>query len=70
MAQESWIQSRVRCRAGYRADERPLSFLLDDREIEVCRIVASWREPDYLCFRVETGDGRVYALTFDEIEGE
>ena len=52
--------------AGYRADERPISFLLDDREIEVRRIVASWREPDYLCFKVETGDGLVYDLRHQE----
>ena len=66
MAQESWIQSTVRCRADYRADESPLSFLLGDREIEVRRIVSSWKEPNYLCFRVETGDGRAYELRHHE----
>jgi len=30
-----WSLSEVRCLAGSKADERPISFLVDESEIEV-----------------------------------
>jgi hypothetical protein len=68
IATKSWNRTAVRCWASSRADERPLSFLVDDDEIEVRTILESWREPDYLYFRVETRDGQVYCLRHDEYE--
>jgi len=68
MTPKSWYRTAVRCLAGYRADERPISFLVDDRKIEIRRIVRSWREPDFLHFRVETDDGREYDLRHHEYE--
>jgi hypothetical protein len=65
---KSWKHAEVRCLAGYRANERPLSFLLDESEIEVRTILESWRELDYLYFKVETDDGRVYELRHHEYE--
>ncbi len=65
---KSWKRAEVRCLDGYRANERPLSFLLDESEIEVHTIIEAWREPDYLCFKVETRDGRVYELRHHEYE--
>ncbi len=63
---KSWNRTAVRCLASSRADERPLSFLVG--EIEITSIVESWREPDYLYFKVETRDGRVYDLRHHEYE--
>ena len=63
-----WNRTAVRCEVSYRANERPLSFLLDETEIEVRTILESWREPDYLYFKVETQDGRVYDLRHREFE--
>jgi len=54
--------------ASSRADERPISFLVDDHEIGVRTILKSWREPDYLYFKVDTDDGRVYDLRCHEYE--
>ena len=65
---KSWNYTAVRCLAGYRANERPISFLVDEREIEIRAILESWREPDYLFFRVETDDGLVYDLRHHEYE--
>lgn len=65
---KSWSPTAVRCLAGSRADERPLSFLVDDSEIKVRTIVESWREPDYLYFKVETDDGRIFDLRHHEYE--
>jgi hypothetical protein len=61
-----WNRTAVQCLAGSRANERPISFLVNDREIAVRTILKSWREPDYLYFKVEAEDGRVYQLRCDE----
>jgi hypothetical protein len=68
IALKSWNYTEVRCLASYRANERPIAFLVDEREVEVRTILESWREPDYLCFRVETVDGLVYDLRHHEYE--
>ena len=65
---KSWNRTAVRCLAGSRANERPISFLVDEREVEVRTILESWREPDYLYFKVDTDDGRVYDLRCHEYE--
>lgn len=65
---KSWKRTAVRCFAGYRSDERPLSFLTDDEEIKVRTILESWREPDYLYFKVETEEGGVYDIRHHEYE--
>lgn len=61
-----WIRTAVRCLASSRADERPISFFLDNTEVEIRSILESWREPDYLFFRIETKDGRAYEIRHQE----
>jgi hypothetical protein len=68
LALKSWKHAEIRCWSGYKAIEKPISFHVDDRQIEVRTILKSWREPDCLCFRVETDDGRVYELRQNEYE--
>jgi len=68
MGPKSWKRTAVRCLAGYRADERPLSFLVDDYEIEINTILESWREPDYFYFRVQTKHGQAYDLRHHEYD--
>ena len=65
---ESWHSTWVRCLASSRADERPISFFVDDVEIEVRELLKSWREPGFLYFQVETEDRKVYDLRHDEYE--
>jgi hypothetical protein len=61
-----WVRTEVRCLASSRANERPISFLLDEREIKVRSVLESWREPDYLYFKVQTKDGRAYEIRHQE----
>ena len=42
-ASKSWNRTAVRCLAGYTANERPISFLVDEQEIEVRTILESRR---------------------------
>ena len=66
IVQNTWIRTAVRCLASSRADERPISFLLDSTEVEIRFILESWREPDYLYFRVQTKDGRACEIRHHE----
>ena len=65
---KSWTRTAVRCLAGSRADERPISFLLGESEIQVRSILESWREPDYLFFKVKAEDGSLYELRNHQYE--
>jgi hypothetical protein len=64
-----WNPTAVRCLAGYKANERPISFLMGEHEIEVRTVLKSWREPDHTYFKIETEDRRVYQLRCNEHEG-
>jgi hypothetical protein len=57
---------RVRCYAGYRADERPLRFVLAGREFEVEELDDRWYSPGASYFRVRASDGNFYVLRHDE----
>jgi hypothetical protein len=47
---------RVECYAGYRGEETPRRFYLDDRSIEVEKVVDSWLAPDHRYFKVRAED--------------
>ena len=57
---------RVQCYAGYRADERPLRFVLAGREFEVEELDDRWYSPGASYFRVRASDGNFYVLRHDE----
>ena len=55
---------RVECYAGYKGEERPTSFELKGRKIEVDKIVDQWAGPDYRYFKVIGNDRRTYILKY------
>ena len=63
MAETSNI--RVKCYAGYRAEESPLSFYIGEREVNVEEIVDRWFEPTYSYFKIRGDDDGVYILRHD-----
>jgi len=52
----------VQCYAGYKGEQEPQRFLLDERWLEVKEILKQWREPTAVFFRVRASDGRIYVL--------
>jgi hypothetical protein len=56
----------VDCYAGYRANERPLRFILRGREFRVEELDDRWYSPDASYFRVRADDGNFYVLRHDE----
>jgi hypothetical protein len=59
---------RVECYAGYRADQRPLRFLLCGRLFEIREVEDQWYSPGAIYFRVRAEDGNFYVLRHDEIQ--
>jgi hypothetical protein len=68
---KSWNPTAARCLSGFRANERPTSFLLDDREIEVRSILESWRDPVTFVSerRLKTGGCMTSGITSMKIPG-
>lgn len=58
----------VECYAGFRADERPVRFVLRGREFEVQELDGRWYSPDASYFRVRASDGNYYVLRHDEAQ--
>ncbi|MBN1849354.1 MAG: hypothetical protein JW932_12290 [Deltaproteobacteria bacterium] len=56
---------RVETYSGYKADERPLYLVLDERRMEVLDIIDRWygEEADY--FKVRVAGDRVYLILRD-----
>lgn len=48
--------------SGYKANERPLRFQLDDRRLEVKGVLDRWYGQEHDYFKVLASDGRVYLL--------
>ena len=51
--------------SGYKANERPLSFVLGEETLRVKKIVKRWRGEDHDYFRVLADDGEAYLLKWN-----
>lgn len=56
----------VECYAGYRADERPVRFIIGNQTIEVHEIIDRWHGVGYRYFKVVGNDNNIYLLRHDE----
>ena len=48
--------------SGYKANERPLYFVVDLQKLEVKEVIDRWYGLEHDYFKVRAGDGRVYLL--------
>lgn len=55
-------QVKVIAYSGYKADERPLAFVLGSRRLEVRDIADRWYGVEHDYFKVVADDGRIYLL--------
>ncbi len=56
---------KVECYSGYRADERPVSFIAGDKKLMVDKIIEQWRTPDADYYKVLAHDSKGYLLVHD-----
>jgi len=48
--------------SGYKANERPLYFIMDHQRLEVQNVIDRWYGVEHDYFKVIADDGRVYLL--------
>jgi hypothetical protein len=48
--------------SGYKANERPISFIMDNRKVEVWDIIDRWYDADHDYFKILGDDGMIYLL--------
>ena len=53
--------------SGYKANERPLSFILDGRKLEITKIIERWCGEEEDNFKVIADDGKVYLLRWQRM---
>lgn len=59
------IPLRVECYAGYRGEETPRRFFIDDHLYEIKEVVDAWLAPEHRYFKVETVEGDLFILRHD-----
>ena len=60
------MEIKVESYSGYKAEERPLRFVLNGRTYAVLETEDRWYSPQATYFRVLAGDGNRYVLRHDE----
>lgn len=58
---------RVSAYSGYKANERPLAFYLDDRRYAVADVVDRWYGVEHDYFKVLADDGKIYLLRWQRV---
>ena len=56
---------KVTAYSGYKVNERPLYFTVDDIRLEVRDIISRWAGPEKDFYKVKADDGRVYTLSWN-----
>jgi hypothetical protein len=59
---------KVYAYSGYKANERPTAFVVDERRHEVKNIVDRWYGVEHDYFKVLAEDGRIYLLKWHRIQ--
>src|SRR5262249_12009850 len=52
--------------SGYKANERPCQFTLDEEIYEIAAVLDQWYEPSATYFKVQSIEGKTYLLRYDE----
>lgn len=60
----------VRCYAGYRGEETPVSLLFGDRRVRVAEVTDRWLAPEYRYFRLRGSDDCEYLVRHDTARDE
>ncbi len=66
----------VHCYSGHKGEERPLSFVLNERRVQVVEVLERRLEEDRhskerrRLFKVKADDGMVYTLVYREVQDQ
>jgi hypothetical protein len=56
------MKLQVESYSGYKGEQRPLLFRIDDHEYRVEEVLDQWYSPEDTWFKVRANDGNVYIL--------
>ncbi len=62
MTAESLFEIRVACYCGYRGEETPRRFYINERPIEIAEVLDRWLAPEHRYFKVRCAAGDRYIL--------
>ncbi|HUW22796.1 MAG TPA: hypothetical protein VMW39_02020 [bacterium] len=57
---------KVKCYSDYKANQRPISFTINNREFLIKEIIDQWYSPGCLYFKVRDKDKHIYILKYDQ----
>lgn len=58
------MQIKVSAYSGYKANERPASFSLEEHSYRVEEVLDQWYDPDAVYFKVRADDQNLYILRY------
>ena len=61
---------RVKCYAGYRGEETPQLFFINQRKVAVVDILDRWLAPDHRYFKIRGDDQATYIIRHEVITGQ
>jgi hypothetical protein len=64
------MKIRVDCYSGYRGEETPRRFWLEERLIGVKEVIDRWLDPEHRYFKVVGDDNSTYILRHDSVAFE
>jgi len=64
------MKIRVDCYSGYRGEETPRRFWLEERLVQIIEVVDSWLDPEHRYFKVLGDDHSTYILRHDSVAFE
>jgi hypothetical protein len=53
---------KVNAYSGYKANERPVDFTINNITIRIVEILDRWEEPGKDCFKIKGDNGKIYYL--------
>ncbi len=64
------MRIQVECYSGFKADERPMSFHLGERKLDVEEILDRWYGQEHDYFKLRADDGNTYILRHVRLEDQ
>lgn len=64
------LQTLVECHSEYQYAERPIAFSWEGERVVVTEIVAQWRSPRGVHFKVLSDTQGIFDLSYLELEGK
>jgi hypothetical protein len=65
---QSPVKIEVVAYSGYKANERPLHFFLEQKKVSVAEVLDRWYGEEHDEFKVLADDGRVYLIRWHRVQ--